>query len=103
MSKRISRREFVNDASTLAFGAMIVPRHVLGGPGFKAPSATLNVACVGIGGMGKNNMERLVAGGENIVAICDVDFPYVERGIASGVRPNAQGAVSQGGTRIKEA
>jgi hypothetical protein len=66
MSKPVSRRDFVTDAGRLAVGAMILPRHILGGPGYRAPSATLNVACVGIGGMGKNNMERLAAGGENI-------------------------------------
>ena len=47
--KKISRRDFVADAGKLAFGAMVVPRHVLGGIGFRAPSATLNVACVGVG------------------------------------------------------
>ena len=42
----------MSDSATLAFGAMIVPRAVLGGPGYRAPSAKLNIACVGIGGMG---------------------------------------------------
>ena len=83
--KRISRREFVVDAGKFAAGAMIVPRHVLGGIGFRAPSATLNVACVGIGGMGMNNMKALF--GENIVAICDVDFGFVERKLTSELRP----------------
>src|SRR5688500_18165632 len=64
---------------------MIVPRHVLGGVGFRAPSATLNVACVGVGGMGMNNMKALF--GENIVAICDVDFGLVDRKVASELRP----------------
>ena len=52
MSNSYSRRDFVSDSATLAFGAMIVPRVVLGGPGYRAPSAKLNIACVGIGGMG---------------------------------------------------
>jgi predicted dehydrogenase len=89
--KRISRREFVADTGKLAFGAMIVPRHVLGGIGFRAPSATLNVACVGVGGMGMNNMKALF--GENIVAICDVDFGFVDRKVASELRPR-QGPVT---------
>ena len=58
--------------------AMIVPRHVLG-RGFRAPSDTLNVAIVGAGGMGMSNAEQLVS--QNIVALCDVDFGYVERSL----------------------
>lgn len=75
--KNPSRRDFVATSSKAAFGAMIVPRHVLGGPGHQAPSDTLNVAVVGAGGMGRENAMRL--GAENIVAVCDVDFGYVER------------------------
>ena len=44
----ISRRAFVADSSKVAAGVMIVPRHVLGGRGFQAPSDTLNIA-IGIG------------------------------------------------------
>jgi predicted dehydrogenase len=98
--KKISRREFVADAGKFGLGAMIVPRHILGGVGYRAPSATLNVACVGIGGMGMNNMKALF--GENIVAICDVDFGYVERKVASEVRPRT-GAITprQGQTQAE--
>jgi predicted dehydrogenase len=84
-SRQITRREFVADAAkaaaALAVAPTIVPRHVLG-RGFLAPSDTLAIGCVGIGGMGMNNMNALAKGGERIVAICDVDFPYVERSIA---------------------
>src|SRR5437763_370406 len=62
----------------------IGPRHVLGGPGYQAPSDTLNVAHCGIGGMGMSNMSQLL--NENIVAICDVDFPYVERSLQGRTR-----------------
>ena len=84
MSNRYTRRDFVGDTARLAVGAMIVPRHVLG-RGYKPPSRTLNIACVGIGGMGMQNMKRFLD--ENIVAICDVDFPYVERSLAGELRP----------------
>jgi hypothetical protein len=33
---------------------LIVPRHVLGGTAYQAPSDTLTIAAVGIGGMGRN-------------------------------------------------
>ena len=47
-----------------------MPRHVLG-RGFQAPSDTVNIATVGIGGMGGSNTRALMS--QNIVAICDVD------------------------------
>jgi len=98
MSKRYTRRDFVGDTARLAVGAMIVPRHVLGGRGYRPPSATLNVACVGIGGMGMQNMKRFL--GENIVAVCDVDFPYVERSLAGELRPR-QGATDPSEEAVK--
>ncbi|MFH1941721.1 MAG: Gfo/Idh/MocA family oxidoreductase, partial [bacterium] len=48
-----------------------VPRHVLGGPGYKAPSDKLNVACVGIGGKGFSDSVAMAS--ENVIALCDVD------------------------------
>jgi predicted dehydrogenase len=87
----ISRRTFVLDgagaAAAFAMAPLIVPRHVLGGVGHRPPSRTLNIACVGIGGMGMNNMMTLANAGENIVAVCDVDYPYVERQLAGQLRP----------------
>lgn len=53
---------------------MVVPRHVLGGPGYQAPSDTLNIAAVGVGGMGGHNLNAVSS--ENIVALCDVDWEY---------------------------
>ena len=76
MSTPVTRRDFVATSGTLAFGAMIVPRSVLGGPGYIPPSAKLNIAMVGIGGMGMSNMSQVLS--ENIVAVCDVDMAYVE-------------------------
>ena len=80
-----TRRDFIADTTKVALGAMILPRHVLGGRGFQAPSATLNIAIVGAGGMGMSNLTELLS--ENIVAICDVDFPYVERSLEGRLRP----------------
>ena len=42
MPNPYSRRDFVADSSKLAVGAMIVPRVMLGGPGYRAPSTKLN-------------------------------------------------------------
>jgi len=73
-----SRRKFLQSAAVAAAGVTIVPRHVLGGTGFQAPSDTFNVAGVGVGGMGRSNLLAL-AGQTNIVALCDVDFGYVDK------------------------
>jgi len=66
-----SRRGFVGTVAAAAAGVTILPRHVLGGSGLVAPSDKLNIAAVGSGGMGANNIER--CSHENIVALCDVD------------------------------
>jgi predicted dehydrogenase len=66
----ISRRDFIqNVASVSAF--TIVPRHVLGGTGYTSPSDKLNIACIGVGGQGGNDVRH--SSSENIVAFCDVD------------------------------
>jgi len=57
----------------LALGFTIVPRHVLGGAGFIAPSERVNVAGIGVGGMGGGDIATHARLGANIVALCDVD------------------------------
>jgi predicted dehydrogenase len=71
--RSMSRRDFLG-ASAAAAAFTIVPSYVLGGPNNTPPSEKLNIAGVGIGGMGKNNIEK--CSGENIVALCDVDWDY---------------------------
>src|SRR3954447_6958761 len=76
----MTRRSFVTTAAAAGAGIVIVPRHVLG-RGFQAPSDTLNVAIVGIGGMGGSNCRALMT--QNIVAICDVDDGYAGKKLES--------------------
>jgi predicted dehydrogenase len=87
--KDYTRRDFITDGGKAALGAMIVPRFILGGKGYRAPSSRLNLAFVGIGGMGMSNLSEFLD--ENIVAVCDVDFGYVERQLEGRMRP-PQGA-----------
>ena len=54
----LPRRRFLAGAAAATAGFTIVPRHVLG-QGQVAPSDKLNIAAVGIGGMGKENLKRL--------------------------------------------
>ncbi len=75
MSK-LSRRDFARNAVLTGAGFTIVPRSVLG-RGFQAPSDVLNIAVVGIGGMGGNNAQAVMS--QNIVALCDVDDSLMER------------------------
>ena len=75
--KGASRRRFIKEAGLAVAGITIVPRHVLGGPGFLAPSDTLNIAGIGVGGMGFSNLKNLES--QNIVALCDVDWKYSQR------------------------
>lgn len=76
--KGVSRRHFIETAAITGAGLTILPRHVLG-KGFTPPSDLLNIATVGIGGMGHNN--TMAIGSQNIVAICDVDWDYAQKSI----------------------
>src|SRR5690606_4136505 len=82
------RRAFLRGAAIAAAGMTIVPRHVLGGQGYTAPSDLVNVAGVGIGGMGRSNLTALSS--QNIVALCDVDWGFVERNY-SGIPQQIEG------------
>jgi len=72
--KNLSRRSFAKTTAAAAFAFHYVPRRLLGKD---APSNKLNIAGIGIGGMGSGNIDRCA--GENIVALCDVDDDYAAR------------------------
>src|SRR5271154_4101666 len=67
----MKRREFLK-AAGVAATFTIVPRHVLGGEGHTAPSDKLHIAGIGVGGQGAGDLREMA--GENIVALCDVDW-----------------------------
>src|SRR5437868_6792629 len=70
---RHSRRAFLATTGGVALSFTIVPRHVLGGVGFVAPSERVNLAGIGAGGMGGGDIATHARNGANIVALCDVD------------------------------
>jgi predicted dehydrogenase len=73
-SNNDSRRRFLKNSLIAASGMYIVPRHVLGGKGFTAPSDKLTIACVGVGGKGESDIDYLFGTGKtNIAILCDVD------------------------------
>ena len=86
-SGTVSRREFLG-ATAAAAAFTIVPRHVLGGPGYVAPSDKLNIGCVGVGGKGQSDIQA--ASTENIVALCDVDDTAIARVIKEDGPRNPQ-------------
>jgi predicted dehydrogenase len=76
MSKKqdgMSRGEFITKSATAAAAMGIMPSVILG-LGTKSPNDKLNIAAVGIGGMGGHNLAECET--ENIVALCDIDKEY---------------------------
>ncbi|KQR68173.1 Gfo/Idh/MocA family protein [Pedobacter sp. Leaf176] len=69
-----NRRDFIKTSAIAAAAFMIVPRHVLGGKGFLAPSDRLLVAGIGAGGKGQSDIAMFAKSGKaDIAFLCDVD------------------------------
>jgi predicted dehydrogenase len=73
-TKDVSRRDFLASATAAAIAFTIVPSHVVSGLGHTPPSSKLNIAGIGVGGIGYRNLKNMET--ENIVALCDVDWDY---------------------------
>lgn len=89
----ISRRQFIDTTAKASLAFTIVPRHVLGGRGFIAPSDKLNIAYIGCGTQGLREMCDLLARPElQIVSVCDpnkMSTNYIDwspNGIRNGIR-----------------
>ena len=71
MSHRLNRREFLG-AAAASTALTIVPRHVLGGPGYVPPSDKINLAYIGTGTQGLREMIEMLPIPEiQIVSVCD--------------------------------
>jgi predicted dehydrogenase len=69
-----SRRNFIKNMGVAAAAFTIVPRHVLGGNGFLAPSDKLYIAGIGVGGKGESDIASFHKSGKAEIAyLCDVD------------------------------
>ena len=74
----MNRRSFIGNSATVTAGFTIIPGHVMGKQfGHTAPSDKLNIAGIGVGGMGRRNLVNMNT--ENIVALCDVDWTYAAK------------------------
>src|SRR4030042_3058941 len=80
----ISRRDFLSATGAAAAAFTIVPRHVLGGPGYTAPSDMIHIAGIGVGGRG----------GSDIQGICTPDVP-IERDRPQAPPPAQQSSGGQ--------
>jgi predicted dehydrogenase len=74
-----SRRNFVKGAAVSAGLFSIVPRHVLGGAGYTAPSDKITLGGIGIGGVGHPQLKSCQEAGFEIVALCDVDDVHAKK------------------------
>ncbi len=80
--RRITRREFVRSSAAAAAAFTIVPRHVLGGPGYTPPSEVITRAVIGTGGMGHWHVLPNEEGKPPVtLAVCDVDRKHLESAI----------------------
>jgi predicted dehydrogenase len=77
-SSATGRRDFLKKTLLGAAAFTIVPRHVLGGPGYTAPSDQITKAIIGMGGIGFGH--HLNRPGR-LVAMCDVDQNHLDRAI----------------------
>ncbi|TCD01846.1 Gfo/Idh/MocA family oxidoreductase [Pedobacter psychroterrae] len=75
-----SRRDFIKKTAVGVAAFTIVPRYVLGGTGFIAPSDKLTKAVIGVGSMGRGHFEYE---GTQVVAICDVDKRHIAQALPS--------------------
>jgi hypothetical protein len=71
-SKKINRREFLGSAAAASLAFTVVPRQVLGGSGFVAPSDKITLGYIGCGTQGLREMTSLISNPAlQIVAVCD--------------------------------
>src|SRR3954468_3468269 len=79
-----SRRNFLKTLGLASAAFTIVPRHVLGGNGFTAPSDKLMVAGIGAGGKGESDIANFAKSGKAEIAyLCDVDDRRAAKSVAS--------------------
>lgn len=76
----LGRRDFLRKTGAAALAFTIIPRHVLGGEGYTAPSDQLTKAIIGVGSMGRNHFGYE---GTRLIAVCDVDKTHLDNAVAA--------------------
>lgn len=77
-ASRLTRRQALSLAAAAA-AFHVVPRHVLGGPGYLAPSEKPVLAGIGVGGVGFGQLQGCVGAGFHLAVLCDVDDVYAKK------------------------
>lgn len=77
-TSKVNRRDFLLRSAAAGLALTIVPRNVLGGRGYAAPSDQLTKGIIGVGGMGLGHFNY-----ENtrLLAVCDVDAGHLQRAL----------------------
>ena len=70
-SSQLTRRQFLRTSTAVSAAFTVLPAAVLGLRGAPSPNSKLNLAGIGIGGQGGEDLKHMES--ENIVALCDVD------------------------------
>lgn len=78
-----TRRNFLKTSIASMATLAIVPRHVLGGPGFTPPSEILTRAVIGTGGMGMGHVTSINTACK-LLAVCDVDSKHLATALKAG-------------------
>ncbi|MBW7892123.1 MAG: Gfo/Idh/MocA family oxidoreductase [Chitinophagaceae bacterium] len=85
------RKEFIKNTLMSAAAVTIVPRHVLGGKGFTAPSDRINLGYIGTGKQASGLMRNISGTKETlVVAACDVDRKKLARFVSQAEEANAK-------------
>lgn len=86
----MNRRDFIGKTALAAAGISILPRHVLGGKGFLAPSDRLNLGFIGVGKQVGGLLSRFMELPETmVIAAADVDSSKLNHFIGSANKLNA--------------
>lgn len=78
-----TRRSFLTTSIASIATLALVPRHVLGGPGFTPPSEILTRAVIGTGGMGMGHVKSINTACK-LLAVCDVDAQHLQSAVQAG-------------------
>ena len=78
-----TRRSFLTTSIASIATMALVPRHVLGGPGFTPPSEILTRAVIGTGGMGMGHVKSINTACK-LLAVCDVDAQHLQSAVQAG-------------------